>query len=98
VPCGTKFSNGGSVHAIKFLAITVFTLFAVPVFAAGNLFEQRTSMENQVDAWAAQKVRMAKSLSIEEAQAQLASRSNSSNRDEIALKKTLNLLPYIFVN
>jgi hypothetical protein len=41
---------------------------------------------------------MAKSLSIEEAQAQLASRSNSSNRDEIALKKTLNLLPYIFVN
>ena len=81
---------------IMTMTITALTFFTVQAFAESNLYEQRSSMDGQVSEWAAQNIRKSGPFASEVPAAHIILNSIQKNR-YIALKKTLNLMPYIAV-
>jgi hypothetical protein len=84
------------VNIVATLFIAVLMLFAVPVFAEDNLYEQRTSMENEVYALFAQKARTAESNVIEKAQTRI-TLNTKGDKEGMPVKPILNLLPYLSI-
>jgi hypothetical protein len=78
------------------LAITALTFFALPVFAADNCYEQKTAMENQVAELASQKARSIKVAVADKTHTRLAL-NVSQDKEQIAFKKILNMMPYVVV-